>query len=188
MYGDGCAISLPAHREGEVPVGLMLAAAGLRQLPAVELAGALAGTCAGFLLFNFHPARIFMGDSGAHFLGTTLAVVAILGVAIAENLCEGVRVLLSTPVDLIVVDAAEVRLTAREMATLFDRVAPRVSVVVAMRSPAALDQRERFPDQPVVMCGDADIRAQLEQSLRGGAARAALTMVALRQQLLAVKR
>jgi len=24
---DGCAISLPAHREGEVPVGLMLAAA-----------------------------------------------------------------------------------------------------------------------------------------------------------------
>jgi aspartyl-tRNA(Asn)/glutamyl-tRNA(Gln) amidotransferase subunit A len=25
---DGCAISLPAHREGEVPVGLMLAAAG----------------------------------------------------------------------------------------------------------------------------------------------------------------
>src|SRR4029078_5676889 len=25
---DGCAISLPAHREGEVPVGFMLAAAG----------------------------------------------------------------------------------------------------------------------------------------------------------------
>ena len=25
---DGCAISLPAHREGEVPVGLMLAAIG----------------------------------------------------------------------------------------------------------------------------------------------------------------
>jgi len=64
-----------------VAVTLMLAAAGLRQLPAVELAGALAGTCAGFLLFNFHPARIFMGDSGAHFLGAALAVIAILGVA-----------------------------------------------------------------------------------------------------------
>ena len=67
-----------------------------------------------------------------------------LGVAIAENLCEGVRVLLSTPVDLIVVDSAEMRLTAREIATLFDRVAPQVPVVVAMRSPAALDQRVTF--------------------------------------------
>ena len=64
-----------------------------------------------------------------------------LGIAIAENLCDGVRVLLTTPVDLIIVDAAEMRLTAREMATLFDRVAPGVSVVVAMKSPAALDQR-----------------------------------------------
>jgi DNA-binding response OmpR family regulator len=67
-----------------------------------------------------------------------------LGIAIAENLCEGVRVLLNTPVDLIAVDAAEMRLTAREMATLFDRVAPGVPVVVAMKSPAALDQRVTF--------------------------------------------
>jgi DNA-binding response OmpR family regulator len=67
-----------------------------------------------------------------------------VGVAIADNLCEGVRVLLSTPVDLIVVDSAEMRLTAREMATLFERVAPGVPVVVAMRSPAALDQRVTF--------------------------------------------
>jgi DNA-binding response OmpR family regulator len=67
-----------------------------------------------------------------------------LGVAIAENLCEGVRMLLGTPVDLIVVDSTEMRLTAREMGTLFDRVAPGVPVVVAMRSPAALDQRVTF--------------------------------------------
>ena len=64
-----------------------------------------------------------------------------VGVAIAENLCEGVRALLNTPVDLVVVDAAEMRLPAREMATLFDRVGPGVPVVVAMKSPAALDQR-----------------------------------------------
>ena len=67
-----------------------------------------------------------------------------LGMAIAENLCEGVRILLGTPVDLIVVDATEMRLTAREMATLFDRVAPGVPLVVAMKSPAALDQRVTF--------------------------------------------
>ncbi len=64
-----------------VAVTLMLAAAGLRQVAYVQLAAALAGTCAGFLLFNFHPARIFMGDSGAHFLGAALAVISIVGVA-----------------------------------------------------------------------------------------------------------
>jgi aspartyl-tRNA(Asn)/glutamyl-tRNA(Gln) amidotransferase subunit A len=35
---DGCAISLPAHREGEVPVGLMLAAAGGSDRRIFELA------------------------------------------------------------------------------------------------------------------------------------------------------
>jgi UDP-N-acetylmuramyl pentapeptide phosphotransferase/UDP-N-acetylglucosamine-1-phosphate transferase len=40
---------------------------------------ALAGACAGFLLFNFPPARIFMGDCGAEFLGFVLGVSAIIG-------------------------------------------------------------------------------------------------------------
>ena len=67
-----------------------------------------------------------------------------LGVVIAENLCEGVRCLLDTPVDLVIVDAAEMRMTAREMAILFDRVAPRVPVVVAMKSPSPLEHRVAF--------------------------------------------
>jgi UDP-GlcNAc:undecaprenyl-phosphate GlcNAc-1-phosphate transferase len=40
---------------------------------------ALAGSCLAFLAYNFHPARIFMGDAGATFLGFTLAVTAIDG-------------------------------------------------------------------------------------------------------------
>ncbi len=60
---------------------LMFAGAGPRQPDVVQLSGALAGACGGFLLFNFPPARIFMGDSGAHFLGTALGVISILGVA-----------------------------------------------------------------------------------------------------------
>ncbi len=40
---------------------------------------ALAGVCAGFLPYNFHPARIFMGDVGAMTLGYVLAVSAIIG-------------------------------------------------------------------------------------------------------------
>jgi UDP-GlcNAc:undecaprenyl-phosphate GlcNAc-1-phosphate transferase len=31
------------------------------------------GICLGFLPFNFNPARIFMGDAGAHFLGILMA-------------------------------------------------------------------------------------------------------------------
>src|SRR6202011_6098461 len=58
-----------------------LTAAGKDQIDVVQLAGALAGTCAGFLLFNFHPARIFMGDSGSHFLGIALGMISMLGVA-----------------------------------------------------------------------------------------------------------
>src|SRR6202162_1416736 len=60
---------------------LMLAAGELKDIDVVRLSGALAGTCAGFLLFNFHPARIFMGDSGAHFLGIALGMISMLGVA-----------------------------------------------------------------------------------------------------------
>ena len=40
-FPDGCAISLPAHREGEVPVGLMLAAAGGRDRCLFELAAGM---------------------------------------------------------------------------------------------------------------------------------------------------
>lgn len=60
---------------------LLLAAGALKQPEVVQLSGALAGCCAGFLFFNFHPARIFMGDSGAHFLGMALGMISILGVA-----------------------------------------------------------------------------------------------------------
>lgn len=64
-----------------VAVTLVFAAAGTRQTDVVQLAAGLAGCCGGFLLFNFAPARIFMGDSGSHFLGTALAVISIAGVA-----------------------------------------------------------------------------------------------------------
>jgi UDP-GlcNAc:undecaprenyl-phosphate GlcNAc-1-phosphate transferase len=39
---------------------------------------ALCGSILGFLIFNFPPARIFMGDSGALFLGFTLAALAVV--------------------------------------------------------------------------------------------------------------
>lgn len=39
---------------------------------------ALVGACLGFLWFNFHPASIFMGDSGSMVLGLVMAAAAII--------------------------------------------------------------------------------------------------------------
>jgi len=41
------------------------------------LSAALAGACAGFLPHNFHPARLFMGDSGSMLLGLVLSASAL---------------------------------------------------------------------------------------------------------------
>lgn len=43
------------------------------------LAIALVGACFGFLKYNFHPARIFMGDAGATFLGYALSAISLNG-------------------------------------------------------------------------------------------------------------
>lgn len=39
----------------------------------------LVGACIGFLPYNFNPAKIFMGDTGALLLGFVLSTVSILG-------------------------------------------------------------------------------------------------------------
>ncbi|MBR5316249.1 MAG: undecaprenyl/decaprenyl-phosphate alpha-N-acetylglucosaminyl 1-phosphate transferase [Firmicutes bacterium] len=39
----------------------------------------LAGGCLGFLPFNFHPAKTFMGDGGSLFLGFMIAVLSVVG-------------------------------------------------------------------------------------------------------------
>ena len=46
---------------------------------AILLTTILAGSCLGFLPYNFNPASIFMGDTGSTFLGFILAVTSILG-------------------------------------------------------------------------------------------------------------
>jgi UDP-GlcNAc:undecaprenyl-phosphate GlcNAc-1-phosphate transferase len=41
------------------------------------LSASLAGACAGFLPHNFHPARLFMGDSGSMLIGLVLSASAV---------------------------------------------------------------------------------------------------------------
>lgn len=60
--------------------GLLILAAQGNRLDAAALAAAVIGACVAFLRYNFNPASIFMGDSGALFLGFALAVISLLGV------------------------------------------------------------------------------------------------------------
>ena len=50
-------------------------------LISVILITALAGALVGFLPFNFAPAKTFIGDTGSNFLGFSLSIISILGVA-----------------------------------------------------------------------------------------------------------
>ena len=52
-------------------------ALGVPHLPYFALA--MSGACLGFLIFNFSPARIFLGDSGSLFSGFALACLSLLG-------------------------------------------------------------------------------------------------------------
>lgn len=58
---------------------LLLTAAHKRDVVAISLAAALVGSSVGFLRHNFHPARIFMGDSGSMFLGYVLGGLSVMG-------------------------------------------------------------------------------------------------------------
>lgn len=44
------------------------------------LSSCLVGSTIGFLRYNFHPARVFMGDTGSMFLGFMLGAITIIGI------------------------------------------------------------------------------------------------------------
>ncbi len=54
----------------------MLIASYISKMGVSILSAALAGGCLGFLLWNFHPAKIFMGDTGSLYLGGFVCALA----------------------------------------------------------------------------------------------------------------
>lgn len=72
---DGLAAGIAAIAS----ITMMLVNISLHQTNAVLLTALLAGAAVGFLPYNFNPAKIFMGDTGAMFLGYMLSAVAIDG-------------------------------------------------------------------------------------------------------------
>ena len=69
---DGIAFSVLAFDLARGPTEIAVIAAAI-------LAATTAGAALGFLVYNFHPASVFMGDSGSNLLGYLLGVVAIQG-------------------------------------------------------------------------------------------------------------
>lgn len=68
---------LSAGVSGVVASFILLLAIFNGQYLVASLAAAIFGACLGFLRYNFHPAKIFMGDAGALFLGFLLAVLSL---------------------------------------------------------------------------------------------------------------
>ena len=50
-----------------------------------ELVLAIAGAAFGFLIYNFHPAKIFMGDAGSMLLGYCLATMSLIGISSTKS-------------------------------------------------------------------------------------------------------
>lgn len=63
-----------------IPVALFLGmtAVGYAYEGLGAFSGAVAGACAGFLVYNHKPAKVFMGDTGSLALGGAIAAVAVL--------------------------------------------------------------------------------------------------------------
>ncbi len=72
---DGLAVGV----SGISTMTMLILAWLLGEYPVAVMMAALLGACLGFLPYNFNPAQIFMGDTGATFLGFVMAVLSVQG-------------------------------------------------------------------------------------------------------------
>lgn len=108
IYGFTNAVNLTDGIDGlassitlVVSVAFMLIAGTFSLLGVNIVASALAGACIGFLTWNWHPAKVFMGDTGSMFLGGMVVALAFavdrpvyLLLAGIIYLCEALSVVL----------------------------------------------------------------------------------------------
>jgi len=86
LTGLSSAINAMDHMDGLAGTVSLVAASAYfavsiqsHQLAWAVISLALMGSLVGFLCFNIHPAKVFMGDSGSFFLGFSLASIGIMG-------------------------------------------------------------------------------------------------------------
>jgi UDP-GlcNAc:undecaprenyl-phosphate GlcNAc-1-phosphate transferase len=70
---DGVAGTIAVATSGALLVAALLE----RQVLVASLSAAIVGGCLGFLVYNWHPASIFMGDAGSLMLGFLISVTAL---------------------------------------------------------------------------------------------------------------
>lgn len=91
--------------------GLIAVAGGQREMAIFAMA--LAGGCLGFLVYNLHPAKVFMGDTGSLALGAAVGFLAIMtGTELLLPILGGVYVIEALSVILQVISF---RLTGRRI-------------------------------------------------------------------------
>lgn len=83
IIGAVNAVNLTDGVDGLAASVTMVATMGFMLIAAIQsftqmdlMAAALAGGCLGFLVWNFHPAKVFMGDTGSMFLGGMVVALA----------------------------------------------------------------------------------------------------------------
>ena len=83
IIGAVNAVNLTDGVDGLAASVTMVAAMGFMVISAILsysqmnlMAAALAGGCLGFLVWNFHPAKVFMGDTGSMYLGGMVVALA----------------------------------------------------------------------------------------------------------------
>ena len=62
-----------------ITISIIISIMGIYNGLDASLSLIMIGATLGFLVYNFHPAKIFMGDSGSMFLGYMIAVISLLG-------------------------------------------------------------------------------------------------------------
>jgi UDP-GlcNAc:undecaprenyl-phosphate/decaprenyl-phosphate GlcNAc-1-phosphate transferase len=72
---DGLAAGISSI--GIATVAIMAGLAGKELILLLSII--ILGSTIGFLFYNFHPAKIFMGDTGALFLGYSISILSLLG-------------------------------------------------------------------------------------------------------------
>jgi phospho-N-acetylmuramoyl-pentapeptide-transferase len=72
LDGLAAGLAVPAF------IGLSLAGIGAQHSEVAFFGWAMAGACLAFIVYNGHPARVFMGDTGSLAIGATLAAMAVL--------------------------------------------------------------------------------------------------------------
>ena len=97
---------LAAGVVGIISLGIMVIFSFSNDFGILLLATCTLGTCIGFLFFNFHPAKIYMGDGGSNFLGFLIAAMALSSTSVGLKTINllGIALLNFIPIlDMIVV-------------------------------------------------------------------------------------